>query len=787
MSRAYAIAQETDEFGNPDRLAVVSWAMEALALPLIEPTAEALCEIRRFSSDGTVVVRDSIASVFIGGLLIGMFGEDADDRSPRNILAVTLAKSGQLHLGRLASAFGITDEYLRILRRKEEVSGWGAVLGVRQGKVIKVSPELRAAWCAMFDAGQMPIDAFREQPRKDRRGYTTAWRVYDQWKRERNTSTPAAATLPETPIPSDEQLALWTTAAAGEIRGDAHAAVDDDKVTTTTVSAEAGAEADEHVTPDEGDAEIVPMTAVPVRGGQMVQHVGCWILLALVNELGLHDDARYAFAQQKHDGLRIALDAVICALAIYQHCIEGVRRLATPTGPTLLRAERIPSASGVRKLFGRLLSETEIGGALFDARVTTRLIAAAHADEGPAIFYVDGHMRRYTGKHVVRKGWRMQDRRVLPGSTDYHVHDEDGRPVFRIPVTSHDSLSAWLQPIAKRLRDGLGDDERILLAFDRGGAFSAQLAELRDVGIEFVTYERAPYPKIAPTAFDRTVVVRGEMYQLHESRNKNLGDRRGRIRRIALRTPDGKQINLVAISTASAEQLVAILLGDPSIPLPSGRWQQENAFHHGDARWGINQLDDRLVEPYPPGTVIPNPARRKLDRSLRLARVAEGDARRKLASTTPALGDLRRATVEQDLAAALELQRDLEALRPQTPTHAPIEETPLAGKLVRHTGQLKRIVDVIRIVCANAESELAALIAQHMKRPREAKKVVANILAAPGRVTVTDQAIHVRLAPAANRSERKAIQHLFTAINQRALVLPSDPKRLPLRFELQPL
>jgi hypothetical protein len=45
----------------------------------------------------------------------------------------------------------------------------------------------------------------------------------------------------------------------------------------------------------------------------------------------------------------------------------------------------------------------------------------------------------------------------------------------------------------------------------------------------------------------------------------------------------------------------------------------------------------------------------------------------------------------------------------QTPTHAPVEETALAGKLVRHTGQLKRIIDVIRIVCANVEPELAAL------------------------------------------------------------------------------
>jgi hypothetical protein len=348
-------------------------------------------------------------------------------------------------------------------------------------------------------------------------------------------------------------------------------------------------------------------------------------------------------------------------------------------------------------------------------------------------------------------------------------------------------LTAWLQPIAKRLRKGLGDDARILLAFDRGGAFSSELAGLRDTGIEFVTYERSPYPMIAVSKFEGTIVVRGETYQLHESRNKNLGKKRGRLRRIAVRTPDGKQINVVAISAAPAAQLIAILLGGEAAKLPSGRWQQENAFHHGDARWGINQLDDRAVEPYPPGTIIPNPARRRLDRSLRIARIAEGDARRKLACEKPALGALRRGAVEQELVDALELQRDLEALRPQTPTHAPIEETILAGKLVRHPGQLKTIVDVIRVVCANIESDLATLIAPHSGRPREAKKVIANILAAPGKVIVTDKAIHVRLAPAANRSERVAIRSLFIAINLRELVLPSDPKRLPLRFELQPL
>ena len=94
---------------------------------------------------------------------------------------------------------------------------------------------------------------------------------------------------------------------------------------------------------------------------------------------------------------------------------------------------------------------------------------------------------------------------------------------------------------------------------------------------------------------------------------------------------------------------------------------------------------------------------------------------------------------------------------------------------------------MIRVVCANAESDLATLLAPHLHKPREAKKVVANVLAAPGQVAVTETAIRVRLAPAASRSERRAIAALLRAVNLRRLTLPGDARRLPLRFELQPL
>jgi len=44
-----------------------------------------------------------------------------------------------------------------------------------------------------------------------------------------------------------------------------------------------------------------------------------------------------------------------------------------------------------------------------------------------------------------------------------------------------------------------------------------------------------------------------------------------------------------------------------------------------------------------------------------------------------------------------------------------------------------------------------------MRRPAEAKKLIANLLAAPGRVDVTPDTIRIRLAPAANRNERAAL------------------------------
>jgi hypothetical protein len=376
----------------------------------------------------------------------------------------------------------------------------------------------------------------------------------------------------------------------------------------------------------------------------------------------------------------------------------------------------------------------------------------------------------------------MQDKKAVPGTSDFTVHDECGRPLFRVDVPSHGSLTAWLRPIARFVRGALGKTVKPLLVFDRGGAFPNEMAALRDEDFEFLTYERAPYPTLSVATFDRTLELtlaskptRPIRISFTEAPDKNLRRQRGRVRRISLRMPDGNQINILTCSSLPAEEL---------IPIQLLRWgRQENQFKHEVERWGLNQLDGRKVELYPVGTIVPNPARRKLEQSLHLARAAEGQLRRKLAR----LGsdEAKRAQLEQDLENNLALQQDLEDIRPHVPTHAPVEETELANKLVYHDGNYKTVIDTLRIALANIESDLASELAITLARPREAKKTLANLFAAPGTIQLTARTINVALAPAATARERDSFRVLLQSVNSQKLTLPGDPSRRRLRFSLQ--
>lgn len=718
--------------------------------------------VRWFSSYGCVAQRERF-EVWVGGTLVGAYGPS--DRGVRNAILVGLAADPKMHLGALADAFGISSEALRQVRRAYEDGGLEAIASqARGGRQAKVTPSLRHKLEKLFDEGATVSEAHAQVSRRRRVGRATIGRVRRAWELARaakaaQATAQAMETMPELPLgptaPSNETTEQPSSDAKDAASGNA-----DHPEVATEGSRE------EH---DGADQSIEP---APVESGRFVQHLGTWLLVAMVAQLGLHRRAMAAREDRVEAGsLRIALDAVVMALAIGQGCVEGVRRLATPSAGKLLRADHAPSASWARRVLGRFASF--LGGARLHLGMAAEYLHQQRASGAQAaVFYVDNHMRPYTGKHVIRKGWRMQDKRAMPGATDYYVHDEDGRPVLRVDVPSHGSLTDWLSPIAKLLRLAL-PDETLVLGFDRAGAFPSQMAELRDEGFDFVTYERRPFPLLTEAAFDHTVRIDDETMQFTESRI-NLGGGHGRVRRIAVRMSDGRQVNLLATGEQRPERLIEVM---------RGRWVQENGFKHGVERWGINQLDGRQTEGYPPGTIVPNPARRRLDRAIRIAAVSEGDARCRLAQLSE--HDPRRARLVREIEQALAQQRELQAQRPSTPHKAPLKDTELAADLVRHTSEYKTTIDTIRIACANAESDLAGELAVHLDRPAEAKKALANLFAAPGHVRVAPDAVDVTLLPAGTRDERAAFTELLDLVTRWRLTLPGDPRARPLRFQSQ--
>lgn len=734
-----------------------------------------------FGARSCVVVRGNVREVFVGGFLLGRFSPD--DVVARNVLLTTLAADDKVHLGQLADAFGVSPEAARQIRRLHEEDGVEAVVARRgPGRQSQVTDEVRLQLEKLFSEGATIEEAFKKLGPKKARSRSTVGRIRRHWKVASTTAARAGsdtlrdatpmlaasmAVADAQPPASGSQPETLKPASEGVLP-----AADDGAQETSAPAAEPVVPHESSIAePEEG--RLVPRAP---QNAAHVQHLGSWLLIATTSALGLHQRAlAVAGRRVRGDALRLALDAVLVALALGEKCVEGVRRIATDTASALLLATGAPSPTWTRRMLGRFAAM--LGAPLFQLGMMHEYLARARAEDSDEGFtyYVDNHLRPYTGQHTLRSGWRMQEKRARPGVSDYYVHDEEGRPVRHVVVPSHGSLTAVLTPIARFLRDALGPEERILLAFDRGGSFPNEMAELRDEDFEFVTYERGPYPKLAKNAFEEKLTLKGQEYRWCESGRANLGRGRGRVRRICVLSPENRQLNLLATSGRPAPRLIEVMLG---------RWVQENAFKHANERWGLNQLDGRRVRHYEPDTIIPNPSRRRLDAAIRAVRHEEGLARAALAR----LGeeDPRRAELEQDIAAAVTVQEELTAKRPTMPSYAPIKETDLAGKLVHHTVEYKLVLDTIRAACVNAEADLAALLAPHLPRAAEAKKALANLFAAPGRISVAERRITITLSPAGTAAEQVAFNKLTDAVNRRRLTLPGDQERRRLCFAIAP-
>ena len=98
----------------------------AMMLPGVEAVPQKP-EMRYFGPWSFVVLgEDGRHRVFVCGRLVGEYGPA--DRATRNTLILGLSQERSFRKGKLAEAFGITDEHLRRMRRRYEAHGEAGIL-----------------------------------------------------------------------------------------------------------------------------------------------------------------------------------------------------------------------------------------------------------------------------------------------------------------------------------------------------------------------------------------------------------------------------------------------------------------------------------------------------------------------------------------------------------------------------------------------------------------------------------------------------------------------------------
>jgi hypothetical protein len=257
------------------------------------------------------------------------------------------------------------------------------------------------------------------------------------------------------------------------------------------------------------------------------------------------------------------------------------------------------------------------------------------------------------------------------------------------------------------------------------------------MGFDILTYRKGRSRRIAATRFSphqAKLDGRAVKYLLQDQPVRFLKGKL-RLRQVTRLTDDGHQTPIVT----SRWDLRAIVIAYRMFE----RWRQENFFKYLRQEY----LVDYQVEPDDPTRLVPNPARKALDKELRLARAS-------FTKLQERFGVMALDYVDRDMPQAnfqktekklrcdmekvtVQIQK-LETRRASLPCHLPLAKARKGQDTVRLSTERKHLTNILKMVAFQIESDLVEMIRPHYKRAEdEGRTLVQTIqLESTGRLMV---------------------------------------------------
>jgi hypothetical protein len=479
--------------------------------------------------------------------------------------------------------------------------------------------------------------------------------------------------------------------------------------------------------------------------------------------------------------------------------LEQLRYEAPGEWGKLLGLDRIPEVRTLRAKL-KLLCQ-DLGRAL---RWNTELAKGwlAQQDAAELYFYCDGHVRVYHGgQTALPRHYVSRERLCLRATTDYWINAMDGQPFLYVNkevdpgliATLKQDVIPWLEtqvvktPQQERLLAEKPRAHWFTVVFDREGYSPELFAQLWEKRIAILTYHKFPQEQWRQEEFSaqRVALANGETATLQlAERGVQLSNKLW-LREIRKLTGSGHQTSLLTTNfQAPMDTLAASLFA---------RWSQENFFRYMREHYALDRLIEYGTEPVPDAISVVNPAWRKLDSQLR----SQTGRRQRLAahfgaltlSPDPSEAELQGfAQRKEQLRDEIQiLDRGIDTLKQQrknTPHHIPVKSLPEEDRFTRLSTERKHFVDTIKMIAYRAESSLASLLREHLKRSDDARALLRQIFQNEADLIpdLAANTLTVRLHHLTQAAHDQAIQQLLAELTATQTVFPGTT--LTLVFKL---
>ena len=544
--------------------------------------------------------------------------------------------------------------------------------------------------------------------------------------------------------------------------------------------------------------------AIEFERVQDVPDGGVLLALPALLLLGLLSKSRENFSMSEGFYPLESIFLVLALMALGRiPSLEALRYEAPGERGKLIGLDRIPEVRTLRQKITELCAEP--GNA---QRWSTALAKQwmAEEPESAGVFYADGHVRVYHGKLTdLPRRYVARERLCLRGTTDYWVNAMDGRPFFVVSCAVDPGLLGVLrEQIVPRLKADVPNQptlerleadpllSRWTIVFDREGYSPKFFAQMKEERIAVLTYHKFPGALWPEQEFrpHKVSLLNGEEVTMElAERGVQLSNDLW-VREVRHLSEKGHQSSILCTDYRSDLSRVAVAM--------FARWCQENFFKYMRQHYNIDRLAEYGTEAIPDTTRVVNPAWRQLDSQVRrqngllsreLVQFAKIQLPQEMEPKEVQAYELEKGQLQQAIEERRQQIKELKDQRKALDKHIEVKDLPEQDRFQRLRSEKKHFIDTIKLIAYRAETALAELAREKIKRFDEARSLIRQLFRTeidliPDRLHKT---LTVRLHPMSTQAHDEIVRHICQELTFTETVFPGTDLRLIYEISGSPL